>query len=690
MASLVDKTTSDVFIQKANEQELVSGRTRTFKKFRLPDAPDGRKRYRIGGGVGPVHYKHDPYSKSEQYKEIDLDVVIAPSEDWYAACETNGYQVRFWQSRLIDGKTVRYIAQFRRADKWFTIAPLALYWQNKAGQRQLISKALSVDTPVIDNESNHITWSGVFGDGIDYRYNLRPDEFFKTVIINDKANLPAPTINTDGLRLVVSLASSWHGEIKASNNFATDITISDLADDDFDYEQSDEQIDNLDRFSYKDSLDRDIWWIQKPKAWDSFDVSQPLNHDCENCNKLCCKYSTNDYPRLYPKLDKEFIEKYPDLVIEKDGKLYAKRPCPLLVDNECTCEVTTPQTCFNNKHKCSPSCGEALKPQLKENEWENYWGSSRKKENHRLLTSMELLRSGSQVNILISVDGSFYNNKYIDYPVFIDTDISEEQVGASTDDCGDGASDLGDSWSTSNTQDRVGSFGSKFYNSYDNYGVRWQTVPIPQGATIDSAVFSPYIDDRDGSPATRLRGLDEDNISAFSTENAFNALGRTTDYVDVANDLSYDDFINITVTDLVQEIVNRDGWSSNNALGLEWDDNSSANGDNYLVATYDYSDNTYGAKFNCSYTEGGGETATIDESNSVSITEYALLLLNLYTISLYESITTIDEVIVHLTPYLLSEYDQTDVSDDSTVERVEADNLDIYVYDTDEEIGNVA
>jgi hypothetical protein len=269
MTSLADKNTSGTFSAGVDEVELISARTRGFKKFSLPDAPSGLKRYRVGGQIGPIHYREDPFSTTEEFKEIDLETNLTPSESWDAACETNGFQVRFWQNRLVSGKTVRYIAQYRRAGKWLAMAPLVLAWENDIGERQIISKALAVGAPVINNDAYQITWSDVFGTGIHFRYNLRPDEFFKTVIIDNKTDLPLPTIGLSGLKLTIVLALAWHSDSKADNGFSDSITTSDLPDDSIDIDNPDEELVDADKFSFKDVLLRDTWWMQKPKAWDS-------------------------------------------------------------------------------------------------------------------------------------------------------------------------------------------------------------------------------------------------------------------------------------------------------------------------------------------------------------------------------------------------------------------------------------
>ena len=274
MATLIKKDTSGIYIAQEGEEEVAAWRTRAFKKFRV----SGTRQRRVAGQIGPIHYRNDPFSDTEQYKEIDLTINLTPGESWDAAVESNGYQVRFWQSRVIASKNVRYIAQFRRAGKWLAMAPLALIWENDAGERQLISKPVGGIIPEIDNDAYRVTWTDCFGSGIHYRYNIRPDEFFKTVIVDNKSDLPAPTIGLAGLKLTVVLGISWNG--KAANGFAGSITPDEIPND-IDEGGIDEELTDSDRFAFQDQDEsfRDTFWMERPKAWDSAEERHEINVD---------------------------------------------------------------------------------------------------------------------------------------------------------------------------------------------------------------------------------------------------------------------------------------------------------------------------------------------------------------------------------------------------------------------------
>jgi len=261
--TLVSKDTSEVYKAKQGEQELVAERTQNFKKFKEADGS-----FRVTGQVGPIHYKNDPFNDTEQYKEIDLTVSEAKNKSWDYEMNNNGYQARFWNNQKIQDKDVFYVAEYRRDGKWLKMAPVGLYWQNKAGEQQLISLPQDVGAPTIDNDKNQVTWTDAFGPGLDFRYNISPDQFFKTLIINNKESLPAPTIGTDGLELNVVMSIAWHGWTKPDKNFSNNVGIQEISAD-IPTGAASEELNNPQTFSFKDESGHDIWWLEAPKAWDS-------------------------------------------------------------------------------------------------------------------------------------------------------------------------------------------------------------------------------------------------------------------------------------------------------------------------------------------------------------------------------------------------------------------------------------
>lgn len=497
--SLVAKDTTGIYITQDGESEMIANRTRSFKKFRK-----GRKR-RVAGQIGPIHYRTDPFSDTEQYKEIDLTINLTPGESWDAAMESNGYQVRFWQSRVVAGKTVRYIAQFRRAGKWLAMCPLALIWENDAGQKQLISKPVAGIVPVIDNDAYTVTWADCFGSGLNYRYNIRPDEFFKTVIVEDKTDLPTPTIGLSGLKLTVVLGISWDNQLKAANGFAGGV-IPDVMPNDTDASSVDEELVDSERFAYQDESFRDTFWMQRPRAWDSAE------------------------------------------------------------------------------------------------------------ERHEIDVLWRLRRRGNKIFAALSVPATALNNPAVVYPVFIDTDITEEQVGASADDAARRM--VTSAYSRIADDLEIGFLNSSYKRLI--IGFRFQTVPLPDDVILDSASITvTSLSGAAGTPVnTRIRCEDIDDAAEMpATAGAFDTKfgNKTTAFVNwdgIGTQPIDTEYTSPDISSPVQEVIDRVGWSSSNDLVIFWDDDDERGTAYRVIYSYDAS-STKAAKFNASYTGGGGQVIMI-------------------------------------------------------------------------------
>jgi hypothetical protein len=111
------------------------------------------------------------------------------------------------------------------------------------------------------------------------------------------------------------------------------------------------------------------------------------------------------------------------------------------------------------------------------------------------------------------------------------------------------------------------------YDGYNQYvGIRFPNITIPQGTTISSAYIDFVVDEvQTGSTSLTLRGQNADNAAAFATT-GYNISGRPLTTASVAwNSVPSWSTIGDTKTSpdirtIVQEIVNRSGWSSGNAL----------------------------------------------------------------------------------------------------------------------------
>lgn len=138
--------------------------------------------------------------------------------------------------------------------------------------------------------------------------------------------------------------------------------------------------------------------------------------------------------------------------------------------------------------------------------------------------------------------------------------------------------------------DATGEITQWFYagKSYDGSGngsaIRWNGLVINQGQTIDAASFdlNSIFTTAGCDIKFKIWGMDEDNTSDFS---GGSPMGRTKTTAErdktqsaSANKFNFgDDF-----TTLLQEVVDRVGWSSGNAFGIIVNDNGTADNSHWL------------------------------------------------------------------------------------------------------------
>lgn len=151
----------------------------------------------------------------------------------------------------------------------------------------------------------------------------------------------------------------------------------------------------------------------------------------------------------------------------------------------------------------------------------------------------------------------------------------EKQISQNSDDCEENGG-----FSSSACR-----FGNQGGTSYDG-GYRFTSVNVPQGATINDAkvVFNKL--GGGGSPSFVMRGIDEDNTATFSSSNKPSDQTLTTANLSGTVSSAIDP-LNMNVTNMVQEIVNRSGWESGNAMGFVIADDGSSSNNWYSPDYYD-------------------------------------------------------------------------------------------------------
>jgi hypothetical protein len=139
-------------------------------------------------------------------------------------------------------------------------------------------------------------------------------------------------------------------------------------------------------------------------------------------------------------------------------------------------------------------------------------------------------------------------------------------------------------------------------------GLRFIDVQIPQGATIDSAwlTIMPFIITNDDIACT-VYCENVDNCTTFVTAGHHDISNRTRTAGKVIwyQRNAGENWMNsCNLAEMVQEVVNRPGWSSGNALAFILIPGDSAGQwyDNLQLQAWELMDHSWGAKFNCVYT----------------------------------------------------------------------------------------
>jgi RHS repeat-associated protein len=148
-------------------------------------------------------------------------------------------------------------------------------------------------------------------------------------------------------------------------------------------------------------------------------------------------------------------------------------------------------------------------------------------------------------------------------------------------------------------------------------GLRFTGLAIPQGATITAASITLTADATASTlPSTSLAGEATDNASGFGgdTYATFNARTRTSASVSWTPTAwsSGTSYTSPDISSVVQEVVNRSGWASGNALDIIWSDATSGwGGSNDRLSAYSY-DGSAGnaATLHVEYTTAGGSDTT--------------------------------------------------------------------------------
>ena len=209
--------------------------------------------------------------------------------------------------------------------------------------------------------------------------------------------------------------------------------------------------------------------------------------------------------------------------------------------------------------------------------------------------------TGRVTSVRRSRRGRVIWNHDVQYPVKIDPSVSE--VISAT---GDDRDQIGADLYTGYTSIQAG----YNYGQLIVAGFRFQTLAVPNAATIDSATFSIEVIGNEGTADLRIHGVDIDDVNTWSDPGNLPASAPQTTAFTEIDDFTSTGIKTVDVTAIVQEIVNRGGWLSGNDIGFVIIDQSGANNNNANLADLSHA-TAQSAELDVTYDEAGGAPALV-------------------------------------------------------------------------------
>ena len=180
----------------------------------------------------------------------------------------------------------------------------------------------------------------------------------------------------------------------------------------------------------------------------------------------------------------------------------------------------------------------------------------------------------------------------------------------------DGQEGTDSSWA----EDGADSDGNRVGEATGDYdmGMSWDNVTVPAGATISSATVEVYMKWHQAGTdiVTRMQGFDVDDVAVFNaTTNRPSQNAQTTAFVDRtytdASDFATNTWLSLDdCTAIIQEIIDRGGWASGQALGVVLKENGSTASSRWQFQDYGRQ-TAFAAKITIVYTAGAAATIPV-------------------------------------------------------------------------------
>lgn len=210
---------------------------------------------------------------------------------------------------------------------------------------------------------------------------------------------------------------------------------------------------------------------------------------------------------------------------------------------------------------------------------------------------------------------------------------------------GDDGAESGGSWTSTGIENWMG-----YFSGEEAAGVRFPTVNLAQGVTISSATLTFTANNSDGTLSNwhmRIYGDAVNNAAAWSSTSRPTQITQTTAFANwnLSAWVTNTEY-SVTVTSIVQELVNRAGWVANNAMRFAIRDNSTVG--NVDVSFYDVSGSgPKAAKLDITYTTGTNQALAGTVASTTAATAAVAVAHTVVGVSAAASAVTTDLAVAH-------------------------------------------
>lgn len=602
--------------QEPNLGEVIGLRTRTSKTSYL-----GNGTYKLASSLGAVHYLNN------QITWQDINNKIVPAQPpWNYEMAGAGYNVSF-----LSDFTYGQIIKWEKDGKYVTLQPMELQWTNNLGQISTISSPQNVtvsinNTPMdllIDVDTGYeqgtIRWDDAYGAGRDFWWACNPDSLNDFLRLDSAPPTPPQNIidgKNPSMRLSFIFAPSADVDIYVNGtlwNKSTTVQTFDA----IDFRSDSTTLWSFASASYWGSEIGNETWTPV-YAWTVPDSTQGTNwlnpNNARDDNTVTTADISIPALRWSDYLELSLITP----ILCNSTRVYSNGGAQvnaIQVDvfyNGAWTNIYDGALIKGSYRTYNIPAGQQLVSAMRIRYWNSHasatrtancgegqlWGDDPEpaKGVQGAVTTLRKVGTDLWIDALVPYGWL----KYAVYPVFIDPTFS---VAASSDDCG--VYWNGTAWVLSAltiTLTTLGKTGSTWYKS--GGGFRFTDVTIPQGTTIDAANLT-FIAGSTLSTTTvnaRITGEDVDNATTWSTLADYQARrgtvvgGANNNYITTAQ-VDWDGIAAWTVetsyqspsiVSVIQEIVNRAGWASGNALALWVDDHDNRATARRQISTWDH------------------------------------------------------------------------------------------------------